>query len=264
MRTNFFEGYKILETLHLSNNKLLALPDLHWVEHTLKDIQAAYNGIESLDVFQRSGFFKSLSYINMGGNSIRTFNITILLHVPKLRFLLLNSNQLAHMDDFRIYYKNMIYFKGNPWHCGTALSWMGEDDMAFENGLVCETPACLQGIAISDMSNYDKWKHTHLINHDDVIKWKHFTRYWPFVRGIHRSPVNSPHKGQWRGALVFTLICARINGWVNNREAGDLRRHRAHYDVIVMTFNILNKSSVVINRCSIILIMPNPSLKPYT
>ena len=72
------------------------------------------------------------------------------------------------------------------------------------------------------------------VYHDDVIKWKHFPRYWPFVRGIHRSPVNSPHKGQWRGALMFTLICARINGWVNNREAGDLRRNPAHYDVIVM------------------------------
>ena len=70
--------------------------------------------------------------------------------------------------------------------------------------------------------------------HDDVIKWKHFPRYWPFVRGIHRGPVNSPHKGQWRGALMFSLICVRINGWVNNREVGDLRRHHAHYDVIVM------------------------------
>ena len=68
---------------------------------------------------------------------------------------------------------------------------------------------------------------------DDVIKRKHFSRYWPLVRGIHRSPVNSPHKGQWRGALMFSLICARINGWVNNGETGDLRRHRAHYDVIV-------------------------------
>ena len=73
-----------------------------------------------------------------------------------------------------------------------------------------------------------------LFSHDDVIKWKHFPRYWPFVRGIHRSPVNSPHKDQWRGALMFTLICARINGWVNNGEAGDLIRNRAHYDVIVM------------------------------
>ena len=39
--------------------------------------------------------------------------------------------------------------------------------------------------------------------HDDVIKWKHFSRYWPFVRGIHRSPVDSPNKGQWRRALMF-------------------------------------------------------------
>ena len=73
-------------------------------------------------------------------------------------------------------------------------------------------------------------------NHTDVIKWKHFPRYWPFVRGIHRSPVNSPHKGQWRGALVFSLICPWINACVNNREIGDLRRHRAHYDVIVMYY----------------------------
>ena len=47
---------------------------------------------------------------------------------------------------------------------------------------------------------------------------------------------NSPHKGQWHGALMFSLICAWINDWVNNREAGDLRRHRAHYDVRVMKF----------------------------
>ena len=46
--------------------------------------------------------------------------------------------------------------------------------------------------------------------HDDVIKWKHFPRNWPLVRGIHRSPVNSPHKGQWRGALMFSLICSWI------------------------------------------------------
>ena len=74
--------------------------------------------------------------------------------------------------------------------------------------------------------------------HDDVIQWRYFPRYWPFVRGIHRSPVNSPHKGQWRRALMSSLICVWINGCVNNREAGDLRRHRAHYDVIVI-FDVL-------------------------
>ena len=41
-----------------------------------------------------------------------------------------------------------------------------------------------------------------------------------------------------RGALIFSLICAWINGWVNNREAGNLRRKCAHYDVIVM--NLIN------------------------
>ena len=63
---------------------------------------------------------------------------------------------------------------------------------------------------------------------------KHFPRYWPFVRGIQQWPVNSPHKGRWRGALMFSLICAWTNDWANNREAGDLRRHRAHHDVTVM------------------------------
>ena len=64
--------------------------------------------------------------------------------------------------------------------------------------------------------------------HDDVIKWKHFPRYWPF-------PVNSPHKAQWRGALMLSFICAGINGWgVTNREVDDLRPHRAYYDVSVM------------------------------
>ena len=73
------------------------------------------------------------------------------------------------------------------------------------------------------------------VEHDDVIKWKYFPRYWPFVQRIRRSPVNSPHKGQSRGAFMLSLICAWINGWVNNGETGDLRRYRAHYDVIVMT-----------------------------
>ena len=71
--------------------------------------------------------------------------------------------------------------------------------------------------------------------HADVIKRKHFPRYWPFVRGIHRSPVNFPHKGQWCGALMISLICAWINGYVHNRQAGDLRRHRSHYDATVMS-----------------------------
>ena len=42
-------------------------------------------------------------------------------------------------------------------------------------------------------------------HHDDPIKWKHLPYYWPSVKGIHRSLVDSPHKGRWRRALVFVL-----------------------------------------------------------
>ena len=80
--------------------------------------------------------------------------------------------------------------------------------------------------------------------HDDVIKWKHFPRYWPFVRGIHRWPVvrgihrwpmDSPHEGQWRGALMLSFNCAWTNGWAKNRDTGDLRRLCALYDATAMS-----------------------------
>ena len=50
--------------------------------------------------------------------------------------------------------------------------------------------------------------------HEDIIRWKYFPGYRPFVRRIHRSPVNAPHKGQWRRTLIFSLICAWTDGWV--------------------------------------------------
>ena len=69
-------------------------------------------------------------------------------------------------------------------------------------------------------------------------RWRHqmgpFSALLALCVGNSPVPVNFPHKGQWRGALMFSLICTRMNDWVNNREAGDLRRYRAHYDIIVM------------------------------
>ena len=76
-----------------------------------------------------------------------------------------------------------------------------------------------------------------LWNQDDVIKWKHFPHYWSIVRGTHRSPVDSPHKGQWRGALMFSLMCAWTNGWANSPDAGDLRCHGAHCIVTLMVLS---------------------------
>ena len=79
---------------------------------------------------------------------------------------------------------------------------------------------CDHSIGLGNRSATHRWVH------DDVIWWKHFPRYWPFVREIHRPSGNSHQKGQWRGALMFSLICAWINSWVKDREAGDLRRHQ--------------------------------------
>ena len=70
-------------------------------------------------------------------------------------------------------------------------------------------------------------------NHVDVIKWKHFL-----------------HKGQWRGTLMFSLICAWMNGWVNNRVAGELRCHGAHYDVIAMSRYLIVKLISSLSGCS--------------
>ena len=47
------------------------------------------------------------------------------------------------------------------------------------------------------------WRRDLRLQHDEVIKWKHFPRYWPFARGIHRWPVDSPNKGQWSGVWCF-------------------------------------------------------------
>ena len=89
--------------------------------------------------------------------------------------------------------------------------------------------------------------------------WRHqletFSALLVFVRGIHRGPVNSPHKGQWRGALMFFFICVWINDWVSNREAVDLRRYRAHYDVTLMIVIVTIIIIIIIISIVIIIIL---------
>ena len=88
----------------------------------------------------------------------------------------------------------------------------------FHDGvMLCLTAVCYRIIS-------PKQEQRRHCTHDDVIKWRHLSALLSLCAGIHRSPVNSPHKGQWRGTLMFSLICAWVNGWVNNSEAGDLRR----------------------------------------
>ena len=132
----------------------------------------------------------------------------------------------------------------NPYGAKMCYGWQMIDTfwnhMITDTIVVNERPLCLHCLRIRYIATFN----IYVIDgraagaaHDDVIKWKHFPRNWPFLRGIYRPPVNSPHKGQWRGALMFALICVWINGWVNNREAGDLRRYRAHSGVTKMEMN---------------------------
>ena len=113
-----------------------------------------------------------------------------------------------HIPQCTILYQKNVHISVTKWYTVWYLS-----DTLLEMGLLVPCNECCQ-VSATRRSATRKF-------HDDVIKLRHFPRYWPFVRGIHRSPVNSPHNGQWRGALMFSLICARINRWANNRQAGD-------------------------------------------
>ena len=90
------------------------------------------------------------------------------------------------------------------------------------------------------VSSFAKWGCFRVINslwfwliQDDVIKWI-FSASLALCEGNPPAPVEFHYKGQWRRILMFTLICARTNDLANNRNAGELRRHRAHHDVTVM------------------------------
>ena len=71
-----------------------------------------------------------------------------------------------------------------------------------------------------------------------IIHWCNSAAWWRHQMETF-SALLAPHKGQWRGAMMFCLICVWIDGWVNNGEAGDLRRYRAHYDVTVMQLTVI-------------------------
>ena len=86
----------------------------------------------------------------------------------------------------------------------------------------------------STLTNWSWWRH----------QMETFSALLAICAGNSPVPVNSPHKCQWRGALMLSLICVWINGWVNNHDAGDLRRYRVHYDVIVMVSMLFWENNV--------------------
>ena len=95
-----------------------------------------------------------------------------------------------------------------------------------------------------------------LIRYPPIFTWlRHqmeiFSALLVLCAGNSSVMMNSPHKDQWRGALVFSLICAWLNGWVSNCEAGDWRHHSAHYDVTVVA--LINNGPWIMNTLNSII-----------
>ena len=149
---DFLMGFRKLQKIILSHNRCIQPPDLHWVYDTLHRVVASYNNIQSLDAFRTDVPFKYLNYVDLGYNNIRTFNVSLLRYLPQLKKLYIQGNKLIHVADFRSYYMEFISLFQNPWHCGAKLSWLGEEDLAFEEFLTCASPPCVQGAAIASMS----------------------------------------------------------------------------------------------------------------
>ena len=113
------------------------------------------------------------------------------------------------------------------------ISWIGTWLMFFPEVDISQKPAVLQVMALCQTSDKALSESMMIDFHYDSST-RNILRVTGPLWG--KSTGDSPHKGQWRGALVFSLIYTWANGWVNNRDVGDLRRHRTHYDVpVIMT-----------------------------
>ena len=116
----------------------------------------------------------------------------------------MHGHKYAHGSVFNM----MLSWHGHSFHI--AGIFMGSIDSPHNWPIMCSFD-CLLLLAYTNYKQWGSW-------------WHHQMETFSALLAIW--PVNSPHQGH--GALTFSLICAWIKGWVNNGEAGDLRRHRAH------------------------------------
>ena len=117
--------------------------------------------------------------------------------------------------------------------CSVKIHWRPPEGHGFSYRLPA-TDWCLLDMFLLQLSLSSRATASHLWNFMITSSNGNISALLLLCEGNHRSSVNSPHKGQWHGALMFSFICAWTNGWSNNLDDGSLRRHRAYYDVIVM------------------------------
>ena len=107
----------------------------------------------------------------------------------------------------------------------TRFWWLGQGARFYQNVSVVASARAPTGIYDTSHCNYSVYV-------TGESRWRHQMETFSALLALFAG--NSPHKGQWRVALMFSLICTWTHGWVNNRDSGELRCHCAHYDVTVM------------------------------
>ena len=156
MQKDYFKGFRKLKSLDIARNKFTNLPELHWIQKSLRSLWADSNRLQSFEALQINGNFSRLTTVSIGYNTISSLNInaSFMNHMPKLHCLHLYGNNLTYIHDFRNDYVGDIRLHKNPWHCGPQISWMGEDNNSFERRLTCATPICMRGRSIAAMGEY--------------------------------------------------------------------------------------------------------------
>ena len=124
-----------------------------------------------------------------------------------------------------IYDENTVYFL----HCNYAERHLGI--LSFKNSHRSDTTVyaislCPNAWSMGHGSVQAAWRMMTSSNGNIFRVTGHLCGEFTGPRWIPRTMASN--------AELWCFICVWINGWVNNREAGDLRRYRAHYDVIVM------------------------------
>ena len=147
---NYFRDFSQLSTISLAGNNLTSLPNLFWIEKSLKNIVISNNQIQSLEAILGGGLYDELVYVDVSNNIISYLNISFLRNCPKLDRILINGNRLTSIGDYRAYLSiEALALDSNPWHCDLKLAWM--IGLA-SSGLTCNSPECLAGELINNTS----------------------------------------------------------------------------------------------------------------
>ena len=124
--------------------------------------------------------------------------------------------------------KKYFHVMTPPWSPGVicAIEWdFSPSDQCMDD--YCGTPSVCWShcYLIKKIAMLPGFNNRYMHQNNDVMICYNFPSYRPLLRGIHWSPMDSLHKGQWRGALIYSLMCPLRTGWTSIGVAGELRRH---------------------------------------